>query len=295
MRAAERLTLAQAVERHVPDGGLVYLGNFGAQLFAVGHELIRQGRRGLRVVLGSGGLLLDQLLGAGMVAEATFAHCWSPVGPVPAWNFRRVCEGGNPAGIELREVTLGVLNSALQAGAWDVPFMPTTELAGTGFVEERWAEGLLGRATSPFGDAPVARALVPDIAFVHADACDEDGNGLIRGPLGEVALAAQAARRVVLVTEEIVDPAEIRRCAASCAIPAMLVDVIVLEPFALHPDGAVGRYDRDVSHYEPYGRATATEEGFRDWRATWVDGVAGRSEYRELVAEGAMETGSTVR
>ena len=77
------MQLEDAVAATVADGDCVWLGNFGAQLFAVGAELIRQGRRDLHVVIGSGGLLLDQLLAAGVCAEVTFTHCWSPVGPRP--------------------------------------------------------------------------------------------------------------------------------------------------------------------------------------------------------------------
>ena len=92
------LSLPEAVAAYAPDGARVYLGNFGAQLFCVGHELIRQRRRELDVVIASGGLLLDQLFGAGLVRTATFGHCWSPVGPTPAWNFRRLAESGAAVG-----------------------------------------------------------------------------------------------------------------------------------------------------------------------------------------------------
>ncbi|MFD2349615.1 hypothetical protein ACFSTC_09930 [Nonomuraea ferruginea] len=63
MTGDKLIGLPEAVTAHVQPGRTVYLGNFGAQLFAVGHEIIRQGRTGLHVVIGSGGILLDQLLG----------------------------------------------------------------------------------------------------------------------------------------------------------------------------------------------------------------------------------------
>jgi glutaconate CoA-transferase subunit A len=262
--APERLDLEAAVARFVRDGSQVYLGNFGAQLFAAGHQLIRSGVRELRLVMSSGGILLDQLLGARVVAEVVTSHCWSPVGPAPAHNFRRLAEGGD-RDVGLREVSLGVLTSALAAGAWGFPFMPTTALEGTGFAGDDWTGGLLAAATSAFGEALVARAITPDVAFVHVDSCDRDGNGILRGPRGEVALAAQAARDVVLVTEELVDPEIVRANAAAVAIPGLLVSAIVVEPFALRPDGAVGRYDRDIAAYEAYTAAAATPEGFARW------------------------------
>lgn len=275
----EIVDMPTAVERWAPEGACVYLGNFGAQLFAVGHELIRAGRRSLRVVMSSGGILLDQLLGAGTVEEAVYAHCWSPVGPLPAWNFRRLHEEGSGP-VRFREVSLGILTSGLTAGAWGVPFAPTVDLEGTGYVDEDWTGGLLARVQSPFGEALVVRAIEPDVAFVHVHICDEDGNGVLRGPHGEVAAAAQAARAVVLVTEELVPRADVREAAAAVAVPGALVAAIVVEPFALHPDGAPGRYDRDVAFYERYEEAARDEASFRAWLDEWVHQVPSRDAYR---------------
>lgn len=258
------LGLAEAVRAGVRPGASVYLGNFGAQLFGVGHEMIRQEVSDVDILVASGGLLLDQLIGAKVPRSATFGHCWSPVGPAPAWNFRRATESG-AAAVELHEVSLGLFSAALLAGAHDVPFMPVADLPGTGYTDEDWTGGMLAVAESPFGCAPVIRALRPDVAFVHADLADEDGNGHLRGPLGEVVLAAQAARTVVLVAEEIVSGEAVRE--AGVTIPGILVGAVVHHPGALAPDGAVGRYDRDVEAYERYARQARTPDGFAAWLA----------------------------
>lgn len=36
---------------------------------------------------------------------------------------------------------------------------------------------------------------------------------------------------------------------------------------AVAPDGALGRYDRDVAAYEDYARKASTVEGFERWLA----------------------------
>lgn len=259
--------LADVVAEHVRPGRRVYLGNFGAQLFAVGHEMIRQRIRDVDVVIASGGLLMDQLLGAGVLRSATYGHCWSPVGPAPAWNFRRAAQDGDTR-VTLHELSLGLLTAALTAGAWRVPFMPVPDLPGTGYVDEDWSRGRLSRVDSAFGPARVVRAERPDVAFVHVDLADADGNGVIRGPLGEVLVAAQAARRTVLVAEEVTDAETVR--AAGISIPGLLVDAVVEHPGAVRPDGAVGRYPRDVRAYERYARCSATADGFRRWLAEEV-------------------------
>lgn len=278
----ERLDLRQAVERYAPDGSTLYLGNFGRQLFAVGHELIRQGRRDIHLVIGSGGILMDQLLGAGVLSAATFAHCWSPVGPVPAWNFRRACERGTD--VRLCEVSLGVLCSALRAGAWGVPFMPAPDLAGTVYDEALTSAGLVDRAACSFGSWPVVRALTLDTAFVYVDLADEEGNGVLHTPVGEAALAARAARNVVLVAGRVVGPAELRAQARACAFPGFLTAGVVEEPLALHPDGADDE-ERDVGFYRRYGEAAATEEGFRAWLERWVLEPRTPREYAERLEE----------
>jgi glutaconate CoA-transferase, subunit A len=265
------LTLPQAVAEYVSDGTVVYVGNFGAQLFCVGHELIRQQRRGLHAVIASGGVLLDQLIGAGTLTSATFGHCWGPVGPNPAWNFRRHTEDrhtehGNtqsPPALRLHELSLGLLTAALTAAAWNIPFMPVPGPVGTGYLEQDWTGGLVGRADSSFGRTPVVRAIIPDVAFVHVDQVDEQGNGCIRGPVGEVTVAAQAASVVVLVAEEVTDTGSVREHGIT--IPGVLVDAYVHQPYAVWPDGAIGRYDRDVDAYLEYAQLSKTTDGFARW------------------------------
>lgn len=261
-----RLSLAEAVDRFVTDGSRVQIGNFGGQLFAVGHELVRRGTRDLDLVLSSGGILLDQLLGAGVVRSAVFAHCWSPVGPSPAHRFRWAAESGDTA-VTFHELSLGHLAAALTGGGWDVPFMSVPDLPGTGYADEDWSHGLLSRVDSVFGPTTVVRSLRPDVAFVHVDVADADGNAVLRGPLGDAVLAARAARVVVLVAEEVrVDGWVVEQ---GPDLPGLLVDAVVHHPGAVAPDGAAGRYERDVTAYEEYAAAARTPAGF----AAWLDRV----------------------
>jgi glutaconate CoA-transferase subunit A len=101
---------------------------------------------------------------------------------------------------------------------------------------------------------------------VHADIADDQGNCVIRGPLGETLVAAQASQKVVVVVEELVSRSRIRREMA--VLPGVLVDALVEYPRAVWPDAAVGRYERDVTTHERYGAATRTVEQFSQWLAT---------------------------
>jgi glutaconate CoA-transferase subunit A len=144
--------------------------------------------------------------------------------------------------------------------------MAVPDLNGTGFVDEDWTGGRTASVTSPFGAATVISAERPDVAFIHADLADEDGNAVIRGPLGDVVLAAQAATSVVVVAEQIAAPARLR--GAGITIPGMLVDAVVEMPGAVLPDGAIGRYGRDVEAYRRYSENSSTAAGFERWLNT---------------------------
>ncbi|TDV57543.1 CoA-transferase [Actinophytocola oryzae] len=235
-------TLADTVEALRP-GDTVWLGNFGAQLFAVGEELVRQEKRDLHVVLASGGLLLDRLVGAGVVAEATFAHCWSAVGPAPAWHFRRAWQYGSD--IRWHELPMGVLAAALSAAAQGLPFAPVRVHPDTGYLADGWSGGMLATVDSPFGSTTVVRALPLDVAFVHAAVADEHGDCSFGAPSGEAVAAAGAARRVVVVAERVDSPARVD-------LLGILVDTVVEVPGAVAPDGVPWLYDRDIAAYEAY-------------------------------------------
>jgi glutaconate CoA-transferase subunit A len=137
-------------------------------------------------------------------------------------------------------------------------------------VTEDWPGGRTHVVETPFGSARVIAAEVPDVAFVHADLADAAGNAAIRGPLGETVLAAQAARATVVVAEAVVPTAEV--LAAGVTIPGLIVDAVVERPGAVRPDGAIGRYDRDVAAYRRYSAASRTVDGFGQWlRAEVLD------------------------
>ena len=60
------MSMAQAIERFVPDGSTIALGTALEAMipFAAGHEIIRQGRRDLELVGPISDALFDQLIGA---------------------------------------------------------------------------------------------------------------------------------------------------------------------------------------------------------------------------------------
>src|SRR5436309_9736336 len=126
------MTMAEAVNRFVPDGATVALGTALEALipFAAGHEMIRLGRRDLELVGPISDALFDQLIGAGCVRRVTAA--W--VGNVSeglGHCYRRACEQGVPRSIEVHDHTNFSISLALWAAAWNVPSLPTRTLLGS--------------------------------------------------------------------------------------------------------------------------------------------------------------------
>jgi len=98
------MTMAEAIERFVPDGSTVAMGVALEPLipFAAGHELIRRRRRDLELVGPISDALFDQLVGAGCVRRVTAA--W--VGNVSeglGHCYRRACEQAVPRSIEVHD------------------------------------------------------------------------------------------------------------------------------------------------------------------------------------------------
>lgn len=261
----------------VADGSTVYLGNFGAQLFAVGHELIRQAKRDLHLIAPSGGILVDELIAAGVSSVITISHCWNPIGPAGTPHFRAGVENGS---LELRELSFGSLGSALAAAAAGFAFMPTTDLGRTGYLTEDRAPGMLYRMETPFGDEVVVRALRPDVAFVHVDRASASGWAWIEQPRADLLVAAQAARQTVVVAEELCDEPDGRTRPAD--VPALLVSAVIHCPGAVTPDGASGRYPRDIALYQDYVAASRDAIGLAQWRAA----VQHRMAQRTVVQRG---------
>src|SRR2546430_7205052 len=154
---AKVMTMADAVERFVPDGAAVAMGTSleHAIPFAAGHELIRQGRRDLTLIGPISDALFDQLIGAGCVARVRAAWVGS-VSEGLGHCYRRATERGEPHPIEIRDHSNFSISLALWAGAWGSPYIPTRTLLGSDIPR-----------TNPdleVGDGVVrVRALRPDV------------------------------------------------------------------------------------------------------------------------------------
>jgi glutaconate CoA-transferase subunit A len=268
-------TLQDAVSRLVRDGDTVYLAGFTHLIpFAAGHEIIRQGRRDLTLARATPDLVYDQMIAAGCARKVVFSWAGNPgVGLLRA--LRRAAERGE---LEIEEYTHYQMVARLHAGATHLPFMPVRSGRGTDLPK---VNPNLRTVQDPFTgeELTAVPALVPDVAVVHVQRCDEEGNAHIWGILGEQKEAAFAARRLILTAEEIVAPEVIRSDPNRVLIPGFKVDAVAHVPWCAHPSYAQGYYDRDNPFYLQWDAVSADETRLRDWLEAHVLGTKDHREY----------------
>jgi glutaconate CoA-transferase subunit A len=171
------------------------------------------------------------------------------------------------------------------AGAYRLPFFPLRSYTGTDMPR---ANPLIRSIASPYGDGEVAVVppLNPDVAILHAQRADAEGNTQMWGLLGAQKEVAFAAERVIVVVEEIVDEAVIRADPNRTIIPGLIVDAVVHEPFGSHPSYVQGYYDRDNAFYVEWDEISRDEARTGEWLREWVYEVPDRAAYlRKLGAE----------
>jgi glutaconate CoA-transferase, subunit A len=278
-----------AVARFVPDGVSICLNTAIEALipFAAGHELIRQRRRNLTLIGPISDMLFDQLVGAGCVSRIIAA--W--VGNVSAGlghNYRRAVEKGIPAPIEVEDHSNLTLAFALEAAALGIPYLPTRSLLGTDLLE---SNPTFRTSTDPWSGGPLVLvpAIVPDVAILHVQRADEDGRAHVWGTLGVTREAALAARRVILVAEEIWPRERILSDPGRVLAPEIKVAAVVHEPFGAFPSPVQGHYARHHDFFHRFHEESRTVEGNREWLERWVLGVDDWKGFLDRVGGAALE------
>jgi glutaconate CoA-transferase subunit A len=276
------ITLSEAITKYVNDGDTVYAAGFTHLIpFAAGHEIMRQKKRDLILARATPDLIYDQMVAAGCAGKVIFSYMGNPgVGSLRI--VRSAIEQGK---LEWEEYSHFGMITRLQAGASGLPFLPMNQTAASDLEK---VNPKIKRVVDPYGgkDVIVVPALNPDVAIVHVQRADPNGNGHLWGIIGEQKEAAFAAKKVILTTEEIVEEAVIRSDPNRTLIPEIVVDAVCLVPYACHPSYAQGYYDRDNEFYLQWDKISESPESIKNWLDEWVFGVVDRNEYwQKLGAE----------
>src|SRR3972149_706905 len=269
------IPLKKAISELVTDGDVVYAAGFTHLIpFAAGHEIIRQGRKNLTLARATPDLIYDQMVAAGCARKIIFSYMGNPgVGSLRI--VRSAIERGD---LEWEEYSHFGMITRLQAGAAGLPFLPMNQ---TGATDLEKSNPQIKRIPDPYGgkDVIVVPALNPDVAIVHVQRADANGNAHLWGIIGEQKEAAFAAHKVILSAEEIVDESVIRSDPNRTIIPANIVDAVCHVPHASHPSYSQGYYDRDNEFYLAWDKISESQESVKAYLDEWVYGVKDREEY----------------
>jgi glutaconate CoA-transferase subunit A len=275
-------SLSEAISAHVHDGDVLYAAGFTHLIpFAAGHEIIRQGRRDLTLARATPDLIYDQMVAAGCARKVIFSYMGNPgVGSLRI--VRAAIERGE---LEWEEYSHFGMITRLQAGASGLPFLPMNQTAAADL--ER-ANPMIRRVTDPYGGPELIAvpALNPDVAIIHVQRADEEGNAHLWGIVGEQKEAAFAAKKVIVTAEEIVAGSVIRSDPNRTLIPGLIVDAVCHVPYACHPSYAQGYYDRDNEFYLQWDRTSESPDSVKAYLDEWVYNIPDRSAYwQKLGAE----------
>jgi glutaconate CoA-transferase, subunit A len=263
-------TLSDAVAELVRDGDAVALEGFTHLIpFAAGHELLRQNRRELELIRMTPDLLYDQMVGVGAARKLVFSYGGNP-GVGSLHRFRDAIENGWPRAVEIEEHSHAGMANRFVAGAAKLPFAVLRGYVGT---------GLMGRTqvapiTCPFtGEELVAvPALEPDVAIIHAQEADREGNVQLWGIPGVQKEAVLAARRSLVTVERIVDQLEPR--PGSVVLPGWVIDAVAEAPNGSQPSYSLGVTTRDNDFYRQWDAVSRDRDEFTRWMEEHVLGDA---------------------
>ena len=281
-------SLRDAIALDVQDGMAIAMGCALESLipFAASHEIIRQQKKNLTLIGPISDMQFDQLIGAGCVRKIIAS--W--IGNVAAGlghNYRRAAETGIPNPIEIEEHSNFTIGLGLQAASMGLPFLPTRTIKGSGFAKAAH----VNRVRCPFtGEKLIAvPAIQPDVAILHVQRADREGNAHVWGNFGVMREAALAAKKVILTCEEVVDHDAILADPNRTVIPGFVVSSVALEPFGSFPSPTQGFARRDDDFYFQYHQETRTREGSNNWLQEWVRGVGNHREFLSRLSKARID------
>ena len=274
----EFLPLSEAIAKHVPDGASVALEGFTHLIpFAAGHELIRQGRRGLHLIRMTPDLIYDQLIGMGAARRLTFSWGGNP-GVGSLHRLRDAVEQGWPRPLELDEHSHAGMAAAYRAGAARLPFGVLRGYIGTDLPAHN---PNIRSVRCPYTGEELATvpALNPDVTILHAQRADRRGNVAIEGIVGAQREAGLAAKLLIVTVEEIVD--ELPPAMNGVLLPHFTVGVVSHCPGGAWPSYAQGRYSRDNDFYQRWDDIARDRGHFGEWMQRHVQGTADHRGFLE--------------
>lgn len=269
------LSLFEAIATYVPNGSTVALEGFTHLIpFAAGHEIIRQEKRDLTLIRMTPDLIYDQLIGMGYARRLVFSWGGNP-GVGSLHRLRDAVEHGWPQPLQLEEHSHAAMANAYAAGAAGLPCAIFRGYQGSDLVG---VNPNIRFVACPFTGEQLAAvpAIRPDVAIIHAQRADHEGNVLIEGITGVQKEVVLAAKQSIVTVEEIVDDLH-APSPNSTVLPSWTVSAVVAAPRGARPSYAHGYYKRDNAFYTAWDTIARDRAQFQRWMAQHVLHVSAAS------------------
>ncbi len=255
------MTAQHAVKKYIHNSDTVFIGGFGHAIpFAIAHEIIRQKKHNLHLVKTGADIVFDFLVAGGCASRLSCGWYGNPGIGMSNIISKAVASGE----LALTESTNFSMVLRLHAGKLGVPFIPSPilangDLAGT-------VDGIK-TINCPFTDTQYQAhsALNPDVAIVHAQRSDIDGNAQLWGSVGDTIDGCDASKRIICSVEEICESEEILLSPHLTKLPAHKVVAVIKQPFGAYPSYLHDYYQRDERYYEEHGGNTKDTLKSDEW------------------------------
>ena len=285
---SKEMTLDQVVRR-IDSGMTVGIGGWGSRRkpMALVRAILRSDVTDLHVI-SYAGPDVGLLLAAGKANRVTFAFATLDSIPLEPL-FSRARELGSA---RFREWDEGMLQTGLRAAAQRVPFLPMRAGLGSDVLVN---DPDLRTVTSPYPDGEelvAVPALELDVALVHMNRADSQGNAQYLGPDPYFDdLFCMAAREAYVSTEQIIDTAGLTLDAPlqSLLLNRTMVAGVVETPNGAHFTSCSPTYERDEAFQRAYADAAKS-----DWDAFSARFLSGDEDAYQTAVEAFRMEASAV-
>ncbi|HLW60836.1 MAG TPA: CoA-transferase [bacterium] len=273
-----KVSTCEDVIGEIHDGATIAIGgsSLSRKPMTLVRALARSDRKNLKLIVNVGGPEVDLLIGTGKIAELIYAFVgFEVMGLAP--HFRRARQEGS---VRFQEWTEFTVMAGLDATIKRVPFLPTHAGLGTDLLKVNPA---FRTFQDPFeGQTLVAvPSLKPDVALIHVNLADPQGNGVILGDGHMDALCAKAARQTFLSAEQILLPERLQTYGHDVRILRTLVTGVVEAPWGAHFTGCAPDYRADLQHVQEYLAAARDGAAWHEYLERYI--YVGEREYLQAL------------
>ena len=143
------------------------------------------------------------------------------------------------------------LTAGLRAAAYGVPFQPVGGVHGSDLPAiNRWAS-----VPDPYGSGQevwVIPAIRPDVAVIHVNEANEEGDARVYGTSHWDRILSRAAKRVFVVAEALAPRVSFQERPELTLIPGFMVEAVAVVPNGAWPGSCWPLYEVDYPAVETY-------------------------------------------